>query len=347
MSNSQNELEELRNAVSNRAMRLGSEQDLLTKYASISMRNSYHETHNPKGIVNLGTSVNRLMESELQERLNRPDMFIFKTKDHQHYFDFRGTALLREALSGFFSRHFSGGKPVMPDQLVVMNGVTACMDNLAFACCDAGDIALTPTPVYGRIFTDFQERSAVKMMPVHLLPKKEAGTEKDFELAVEAVERRIEELEAKGKKVGAFVLLNPQNPLGDVYPPHLVMDLLKICAQHKIHVIIDEIYALSVHAEGVHFSSVLSYDDLPDPNRTHFVWGLAKDFGLAGMRIGVVYSRNPIILKCLDVGGIYQGVASILDDTVAELLNDTGEGITSRAKFDKKSLTFVGLIEAK
>ncbi|KAF2354592.1 Aminotransferase class I/classII [Trinorchestia longiramus] len=272
------------------------------------------------------------MEHELEERLNKPDMFVFRSADHQHYFDSRGTTLLRGALSSFFSRHLTRGKPVLPDQLVVMNSATSCLDSLAFACCDVGDIALTPTPVYGRIFTNFQERSAVKMMPVHLWPKDEAGTDIDFELTADVLERRIKELEAEGKKVGAFVLLNPQNPLGDVYPPQLVMDLLKICAQRKIHVIIDEVYALSIHAEGVHFSSVLSYDDLPDPNRTHFVWGLAKDFCLAGLCIGVIHTRNPDVHRCLEVASMYQLNPSIAQDTVAVLLNDTGKGCYSSGR---------------
>ena len=38
----------------------------------------------------------------------------------------------------------------------------------------------------------------------------------------------------------------------------------------------DEIYELSVWAENSTFHSVLSLKDIPDPNKTHFVWSSRK-----------------------------------------------------------------------
>ena len=49
-----------------------------------------------------------------------------------------------------------------------MNGVTSCLDSLAHVICDPGDIIISPTPVYGRIFTDFTDRSGVKVVPLNL-----------------------------------------------------------------------------------------------------------------------------------------------------------------------------------
>ena len=46
--------------------------------------------------------------------------------------------------------------------------------------------------------------------------------------------------------------------------------------RHELHVILDEIYALSVFDEATSFHSVLTIADLPDPQRTHFVWGFSK-----------------------------------------------------------------------
>ena len=36
---------------------------------------------------------------------------------------------------------------------------------------------------------------------------------------------------------------------------------------------------------------------LPDPQRTHFMWGLSKDFGLAGFRMGFIHSYNKVETK--------------------------------------------------
>ena len=46
--------------------------------------------------------------------------------------------------------------------------------------------------------------------------------------------------------------------------------------RYKIHVIFDEVYALSVFEEDSHFHSILSIKNLPDPDRTHFLWGFSK-----------------------------------------------------------------------
>lgn len=70
-----------------------------------------------QGIINMGTAVNRLMEEELRERLNAEDVWNFTPSDHQHYFPFEGTTGLREALSDFFSRHFSNGRKIPTEQV--------------------------------------------------------------------------------------------------------------------------------------------------------------------------------------------------------------------------------------
>ena len=43
-----------------------------------------------------------------------------------------------------------------------------------------------------------------------------------------------------------------------------------------MHVVADEVYALSVYKEGAKFTSVCGVSKLPDPERTHIVWGFSK-----------------------------------------------------------------------
>lgn len=52
-----------------------------------------------------------------------------------------------------------------------------------------------------------------------------------FTLRPELLEKRLTELAKQGKNVKAFILLNPQNPLGEIYSESVVMDLLRICAK--------------------------------------------------------------------------------------------------------------------
>ena len=47
---------------------------------------------------------------------------------------------------------------------------------------------------------------------------------------------------------------------------------------------------------------------LPDPDRTHFLWGMSKDFGLAGFRMGFIHSYSKDMVRCLNGMMFYTSV---------------------------------------
>jgi len=302
--------------VSKRAEKIVATEHFLNKYQIDCMNNTYHATKNPKGVVNMGTATNQLMGAEIEERLRRPDALRFTAEEHQHYYDFGGTPRLRRALSNFLERHFSRGRKIPGEQLAVVNGVTACFEVVAGGVMDAGEVLLTPTPVYASVFADFTDRPLIDVQQLQLRP------ENNFLLTADMLDARIQELAAAGKKVKAFILLNPNNPLGCNYDEATVRALLNVCAKHEVHMIVDEIYALSQHHPSHAFRSVLSYDDLPDPSRTHVLWGPSKDFGLAGFRVGVIHTTNRRLMQYIDIVGFYQVTPSIIHDAVATILDD-------------------------
>lgn len=58
---------------------------------------------------------------------------------------------------------------------------------------------------------------------------------------------------------------------------------MRLCERHKLHLIGDEIYALSVWEspdlpDPVSFKSILSINaaQIMDPSRVHVVWGMSK-----------------------------------------------------------------------
>jgi bifunctional pyridoxal-dependent enzyme with beta-cystathionase and maltose regulon repressor activities len=57
------------------------------------------------------------------------------------------------------------------------------------------------------------------------------GGPDDFRLTPALLEQQLQQLRDEGARVGLVVLVNPHNPLGDVYSPHLVLDLLRVCAR--------------------------------------------------------------------------------------------------------------------
>jgi 1-aminocyclopropane-1-carboxylate synthase len=114
---------------------------------------------------------------------------------------------------------------------------------------------------------------------------------------LDAFEEAIRELTQAGKKVRAVMLCNPNNPLGFNYPRETLVAYAAFCERHNLHLVSDEIYALSQfrniqagEKERVGFTSILNIDLMKEagcnPARVHVLYGIAKDFGMNGLRIG-------------------------------------------------------------
>ena len=198
-----------------------------------------------------------------------------------------------------------------------MKGVTVCIEALGFALFEMGDVVITPTPTYARFFADLEERAGVELIGLPL------SEEDDFLLTSQKLEDKILELRKEGKSVQGFLFCNPSNPLGEIYPLELAEQLMKVCAKYQMHFLADEVYALSNYDTKIRFKSVLSLGkNVPDPLRTHFMWGLSKDLGIAGFRFGVVHTQNKDVIKVLNGMAIYTGLPPHIQELGAKMLKD-------------------------
>ena len=98
-------------------------------------------------------------------------------------------------------------------------------------------------------------------------------------------------------RIKAVVLCNPQNPLSRCYPKKALVECMEFCQEHGIHLISDEILALTSlntapdNAPG--FTSALSLTEplVPEgavkvnPASVHVVWSASKLFGSSGLRV--------------------------------------------------------------
>lgn len=78
--------------------------------------------------------------------------------------------------------------------------------------------------------------SALFLLKCHhavLFPQADSSDE-SFLLRAEDLEARVEALHQEGRRVRAFMLVHPNNPLGDVYSPQLLSDLMDVCARYAI-----------------------------------------------------------------------------------------------------------------
>uniref|UniRef100_A0A673IAA4 1-aminocyclopropane-1-carboxylate synthase-like protein 1 n=1 Tax=Sinocyclocheilus rhinocerous TaxID=307959 RepID=A0A673IAA4_9TELE len=217
--------------------------------------NKHDENSNPHGIINLGTSENKLCFDLLQKRLMRPDMLHIEPAFLQ-YPDWKGHSVLREEVAKFLSDYCRSPKPLKPENVVVMNGCGSVFSALAATLCDPEDAILIPSPFYGVITEDVGLYSTVKLHHVPLYSQPTGSDVRPFQLTVEKLENSLKGAKKEGLNIRALILLNPHNPLGEMYSSEELISFLQFARMHKLHVIMGEIYMLSVFNETDKFCSV-------------------------------------------------------------------------------------------
>ncbi|XP_043938093.1 1-aminocyclopropane-1-carboxylate synthase-like protein 1 [Protopterus annectens] len=259
----------------------------------------YDEDKNPNGIVNLGTSENKLCFDLLSKRLTQSDMHQIDPPLLQ-YPDWRGHPFIREEFARFFTYYCKAPAPLKPENVIVINGGGSLFCSLAAVLCDPGEFSENQMNMTG-------------------------SDTRPFHLTVERLEKSLQDAKMEDVRVRALILMNPHNPLADVYSPTEMKDFLEFAKRHELHVIVDEVYMLSVFEETAQYHSVLSFDRLPDPQRTHVMWALSKDFAASGIRVGSLYTENQDVLSAVAQLAFLHGVPGPTQHKVAQLLRDRVE----------------------
>ncbi|MCJ1466365.1 hypothetical protein MMC07_004984 [Pseudocyphellaria aurata] len=282
------------------------------------LSNLYHPDTNPDGFINMGTSENYNMLPEVAEFVNQH----FKLDPNQLSYNEGplGTPRLRKAMASHMNRYFHPKVSIDPDHLLFGNGVTAICEMLAFSICNADDGILFSRPIYQAFKNDFGTRAKVKCVYVDSV-----GVDLFSASGVHKYEQALIAAEREGIRIRAILLCHPHNPLGRCYTPQTLIDFLKLCNKYEIHLICDEIYALSVYdvpdAKAVRFESILSLETQKylHHNSLHVLYGMSKDYAASGTRLGCVYTRNSTLLRALSAMGVFQWSGGI-SETAAILM---------------------------
>uniref|UniRef100_A0A452QNQ8 1-aminocyclopropane-1-carboxylate synthase homolog (inactive) n=1 Tax=Ursus americanus TaxID=9643 RepID=A0A452QNQ8_URSAM len=281
----------------------------------------YDEDKNPSGIINLGTSENKLCFDLLSRRLSQSDMLQVEPSLLQ-YPDWRGHPFLREEVARFLSFYCKSPAPLKPENVVVLNGCASLFSALATVLCEVGEAFLIPAPYYGAITQHVYLYGNVRLVCVYLDSEVTGLDTRPFQLTVEKLETALQRANSEGVKVKGLILINPHNPLGDIYSPGELRDYLEFAKRHELHVMVDEVYMLSVFEKSAAYRSVLSLEGLPDPQRTHVMWATSKDFGMSGLRFGTLYTENRDVATAVASLCRYHGLSGLVQYQMAQLLRD-------------------------
>ncbi|KAK3192333.1 hypothetical protein K4F52_001546 [Lecanicillium sp. MT-2017a] len=284
--------------------------------------NFYHPDSNPGGIYILGIAENNLMHEKLSKYIHAN----FKVPNQAFTYG-DGAQNLLSVLARCLTRELKPATPITPQQMALTNGCTTAIEHLTWAFADPGDYVLLGRPYYGNFIDDVTTRTGAKIAEVSFGGADPLGSD-----CVKKYEEKVLEIQAAGGRVGALILCHPHNPLGRCYPRSVIIDLMKMCQKYTIHLISDEIYALSVFKNNLDanppptpFSSTLSIDTtgIIDPKLVHVLWGMSKDFGANGIRLGVIISQNsPELLGSLQPVSLFSSVSSLTEHVTARMLGD-------------------------
>src|SRR5690606_37454053 len=146
-----------------------------------------------------------------------------------------GNLEFRQKLADFMGRTFLG-RTIAADRLAVLAGAGAVLEQLFYAITDPGDGVLVPTPSYAGFWADLETRDELRIVPV---PTTSAS---GFRLTTEQLDRAVAQAE---RPIKALLFTTPDNPLGRVYTRAQLLEILDWCERANIHVVFDEVYALS------------------------------------------------------------------------------------------------------
>ena len=116
-------------SISARAVRGASQENILLEYFGKTLKNPFDYASNPEGIINMGTSENRLAMDILHEKISKLSLADFSANGH-HYCDMRGTPAFRKALALFLGRYMKPAKPIDMDNIYVLNGCGSVVEML-------------------------------------------------------------------------------------------------------------------------------------------------------------------------------------------------------------------------
>ncbi|PPK88258.1 1-aminocyclopropane-1-carboxylate synthase [Neolewinella xylanilytica] len=255
------------------------------------------------------------------------------------YTELAGAPDFREAVAAFVGRHIAG-QQLSADHFCVSAGATAVVEVSAMVLGGPEDYAVFPAPAYQAYAPDLHNKARLRRYDIR-------HYEQDFGPAFHPLS--IKELEAAldhlGDKFRLLILTQPDNPTGAIYSDDQLRSMAKWCTEKEIHLVVNEIYALSQFERGVDgipnesaYTSFLPLLEEMNSPYLHWWYSFSKDFGISGFRVGLLYTRNEEMRRAYKNFNAPHQVSNITQWLLAELLND-GEWIADFQRRNKRLLT--------
>lgn len=294
-------------------------------------RDVWHKKDNPQGKFPLNLAENNLTWDLLQPKMESILKEQSIPKWVTNYTGLVGHTSFLESVAKFMSKHVTKCT-LESNHLAASSGSTAVVELCAWILCNEGDVAMMPAPCYPVYTQDIKMKAGVERYDIvthHELSEIQHGSI----LNIGHLETAVRSLNEKGKVVRMLLLTNPDNPTGIIYSKKQIEEITKWCIKNKIHLVVNELYALStIDIKDQDFKGRYNQDQKSesfaktiqamDSDYLHMIYGFSKDFGISGMRIGILYSRNESFLKAYNNLNAPHMVSNLTQWLIQEVVSD-------------------------
>jgi len=292
----------------------------------------YHPVDNPAGALPLNVAENRLGWAELKARIEAITATHEIPRWVAGYTTHHGSPEFRKAAASFLTEHLTAC-PVDPDHLGVSAGATSVIEMTSFILAERGDMAVIPAPSYPVYRQDLGNLSGVErydLVTHHELSEIAKGPI----LTVRHLEEAWREIEGAGKRFRILILTTPDNPTGGIFSRGKLREMAAWCMDHDIHLVVNEIYGLSLidtthpelaedYPDHLPFSSFANIMAEEKSDYLHLWYAVSKDLGISGFRVGFLHSHNTALLEAYRNLNLTHSVSNHTQWVLQHLLTDS------------------------
>lgn len=197
---------------------------------------------------------------------------------HTKYTPSGGIPELKQAIAEKFQR--DNGLSYQPEQIVVTTGAKHALYNLFQVLIDPGDEVIIPAPYW---VSYIEQVKLAGGTPVII----RGDESQSFKVLPEQLRGAITE------RTRAFLINSPSNPTGMVYSRDELEALGRVCLEHGLVIISDEIYEHLIYGDEPHVSVAGLGQDFY--KQTIVINGVSKTYSMTGWRIGYAAGNADVI----------------------------------------------------
>jgi len=189
-----------------------------------------------------------------------------------------GIPELKQAIVEKFRR--DNGLTYRPEQIVVTSGAKHALYNLFQVLIDPGDEVIIPAPYW---VSYIEQVKLAGGTPVIIRGEEE----RSFKVTPEQLRGAIT------GRTRAFLINSPSNPTGMVYSREELEALGRVCLEHGLVIISDEIYEHLIYGDQAHVSIARLGPQFYE--QTIVINGVSKTYSMTGWRIGYAAGNAEVI----------------------------------------------------